>query len=740
MKNFELYQSIKGDDRIKKSVIELIEMCPRPKSVETRDFIVRAFNFAYVAHEKIKRKSGEPYIIHPLEVAKIAVRDIGLGITSAVSALLHDTVEDCDEISIELIREKFGNQVASIVDGLTKIPVASKSQTSEQAVNFRRMLMSIPQDLRVILIKFADRLHNMRTLDGMSVNRQIAIAGETLYIYAPLARRLGLNKIGRELEDLSFRYHAPEDFRRVMDAVEKSQPRRDQVFMQFAGAIRDRLSLAKYKYELKTVQKSLYATWKRMTEDDLDIEDFNNFQSIRLIFKPKPKSEERAQCFDIFTKITEVFEAKEGSIHDWVINPRSNNFEALIAVILIGQGNWREIQILSTRMAELAERGYSSEKPTGKENGPTQRDKWIEEIGIKLRSLENHDQDFIETINLGLYIQEIYVNTPAGEYIKLPKNASVLDFAFHIHTELGFKCMGAKVNRKPVSINHKLESGDMVEIIDSPTTKPTREWLDYVVSPRAKDALKAYFRKEERDLSLDGEKIIKEVLSDLSCQDFDAGINRISAALELTVTDLLQHVGKGLISKKQIEKAYKPDSPGFLTRFFGDKFWPNAATDPAPAAYIFDSKKPFEAVESVTSANYILADCCNPVPGDKAIAHNDEYNQITIHQISCKNAQKILSGYGKSVAVVNWRPHKMPVYPARIYLSGLDRSSVVFELAYIISRQMNVYIKAFNLEVEANIYKGTITLHISNLDVLNALIKKIRVVKGVTDVRRVPLH
>jgi GTP pyrophosphokinase len=738
LKDLDIYKSVKGDEAIRNAFLEIFEICPRCRLPKNRKLLIKAFNFAYDAHLSMRRKTGEPFIMHPIEVSKIVIKEIGLGVTSVICALLHDTVEDNDEINLENIKERFGDRVAEIVDGLTKIPTVNHGELSEQAATFRKMLMSIPQDLRVILIKLADRLHNMRTLDGMSENKQVVKAGETLYVYAPLARRLGLNKIGRELEDLSFKYHSPIEFENLIKLIKKSQPARDLIFKEFSTKVSQVLEEAKYVFEIKGIQKSLYATWNRMNEKNIGLDEIHNFQSIRLTFKAKPRIPERLQCYNIYTLVTNIFEARNGSLQDWIVNPRSNNFEALIVDIMIGDGIWREIQILSHRMADLAERGYSTEKQIGKDNEPSQRDKWIEGLKSELVNLKNDDLDFLDDFKLSLYVSEIYVYTPAGKIIKLPKGSTILDFAFHIHTKLGYRCIGAKVNRKLVNISHVLESADQVEILTAEHSKPEKEWLNIVTSPRAKDALKFYFRKEEKDTRTKGEDKLKEVFAGLGCEDYNAGLERLINYFDLDEEDLIQKIGIGLINKKEIEKGYKADQGyGFFGRLFGDFLKPKPVDETARNHGNFNPKKPFDAIELVNRNTYELATCCNPIPGDNAIAYKDNDDKIIIHQTSCKYAHKLNTEHGMSVAKVAWKPHKIGQYLAKIFIRGMDRKSILHEITYIVTEQMGVNMKSINLEGNLGIFEGNIVMFVPNIEVLNALMKKIGIVEGVQEVKRI---
>ncbi|MFN8254969.1 MAG: RelA/SpoT family protein [Bacteroidales bacterium] len=739
MTELEIYNELHGEEEIKNSFMELLSFCPRCNTLKNKKLLISAYNFAYDAHLGMKRKTGEPFIAHPLEVCKIVVKEIKLGVTSAVCALLHDVVEDNEDISLEMIAEKFGEKVASIIDGLTKITNVYDDEQNVQAATFRKMLMSIPKDIRVILIKLADRLHNMRTLDGMSENRQIVKAGETLYVYAPLARRLGLNKIGRELEDLSFKFHLPENYNKLMQMIENTREKRDKILDEFKTKMATVLEKEKISYEIIGVRKSLYATWTKMNDKQLSFDEIHNFQTIRLIFKPKGRITERRQCYNIYSLVTDVFMPRKGSLQDLVKNPKANGFEALIVDIMISDGNWREVQILSNRMAEIAERGYSSEKQVGRYKEPSERDKWIESIGDQLLNPKKSDLDFLDNFKLNLYISEIYVFTPAGKIVKLPRGATVLDFAFQIHTELGFHCIGAKVNKKLVNIGYVLNSADQVEVLDSKSAKPEINWLDIVVSARAKDSLRAYFKKEQKDNVHEGEKRLKEIQASIDMETDEVTINKLVAYFQCKdKLAFYDRVGRNLITRSELIKGFKSvSSPGLfegiLPSFLRQK---NSENIIIPKPY-FSHKSPFIAEEFVDLPEYSLADCCHPIPGDKSIAYKDESENIIIHQISCKNAIRLNAEHGKSVAKVSWKQHKLNQYLATLFLKGMDRKKTVHDLTYVISDQMNVNIKSINISGNNGIYEGTIVVYVSNLDVLNALIVKLKRIDGIMEVRRI---
>ncbi len=738
MTDIELYSELHGTDEVKKSFMELFDLCPKCNIIKNKKLLIAAFNFAYDAHAGMKRKTGEPFISHPIEVSKIVVKEIKLGVTSAVCALLHDVVEDNEEISLEMIADKFGDKVASIIDGLTKITNVYSDEKNVQAATFRKMLMSIPKDIRVILIKLADRLHNMRTLEGMSENRQIVKAGETLYVYAPLARRLGLNKIGRELEDLSFKFHLPDNYNKLMQMIEASKDKREHILEEFKAKMADVLLEEKITCEIIGIRKSLYATWTKMNEKHLSFDEIHNFQTIRIIFKSKNRIPERRQCYDIYTLVTDVFMPRKGSLQDMVKNPKANGFEALIVDIMISDGNWREVQILSQRMAEIAERGYSSEKQVGRDKEPSERDKWIESIGDQIVNPKKSDLDFLDNFKLNLYISEIYVFTPIGKIVKLPRGSTILDFAFQIHTELGLHCIGAKVNKKLVNIGYVLNSADQVEILDSKNAKPEKNWMNTVISARAKDSLRAYFKKEQRENAQEGEIKLKEIQASLDIQTDETTINKLVKYFQCKDQQALYgKIGKNLISKSELIKGFKSVSSvgifeGIIPSFLRQKSIEEIVKPKAE----FSHKSAFIAEELVDEPEYVLADCCHPVPGDKSIAFQDDNEQIIIHQITCKNAIRINAEQGRSIAKVSWKPHKLNQYLAKLFLRGIDRKKIVHDLTYVISDQMNVNMKSINISGNNGIYEGSIMVYVPNLDVLQALVVKLKRIEGIKEVRR----
>ena len=724
-----------GEAEVVNAFVEVLDLCPRCSSKEQRAKVINAYNFAYDAHKGLKRKTGEPFILHPVEVAKIVLTEIRLGVTSIMCALLHDVVEDNDDISLDDIETQFGKQVASIIDGLTKITNVYDDEQNVQAETFRKMLMTIPEDIRVILIKLADRLHNMRTLEGMAENRKIVKAGETLYVYAPLARKLGLNKIGRELEDLSFKHHLPEDYNKLKQIIESTEEKRIENIYNFSERMKPILKKAGIKYEIIGIRKSLYATWMKMQEKQIPFEEIHNFQTMRLIFEPKIRDSERMQSYRIYTLITEEFTPRKGSLQDFIKNPKDNGFQALIVDIMDEDGNWKEVQILSKRMSDIAERGYSTEQ--SHDSQMSQRDKWIQSIGDQLINPDINALDFLDNFKLNLYTSEIYVFTPKGRIVKLPKGATVLDFAFHIHTQLGFHCIGAKVNKKLVNRGYVLNSADQIQVLDSATTIPEKSWLNLVVSARAKVNLKNYFKKQIKDNIHQGEITVKEIQSSLDFSTDQSTINRLVKYFNCTdKRDMYNKVGKGLITKQDLIKAFKSvHNSGLLDNLIPSIF--KAKTGNTNKPQEFSHKKPYIIKENIDGPDHIIADCCHPIPGDKAIAYKSPNGVIEVHQISCPVAIKINAEYGKSVAKVQWEPHTITQHICKIHLKGIDRKKIVLELTEVISSQMNVNMKSIHIDSSNGIYQGDITLYVSSLDALNSLISKLKKISGIKTVERI---
>ena len=731
---------IDGEKHISDAFVEVLNLCLRCKTKDNRTLVINAYNYAYEAYKGLKRKTGEAFIMHPIEVAKIVITEVRLGVNSVICALLHDVVEDNEDIELEDIEHHFGKEIASIVDGLTKITNVYDGQKNLQAETFRKLLLTIPKDIRVILIKLADRLHNMRTLHGISENRQIVKAGETLFVFAPLARKLGLNKIGRELEDLSFKFHLPDDYNKLQEIIKENEIKIEKNIENFRERMKPILKKSGIKYEIIGVRKSLYATWIKMQEKQIPFDEIHNFQTMRLIFDPKVRDSERMQCYRIYTYITEEFTPRRGSLQDMVQTPKANGFEAVIVDIMDYENNWKEVQILSRRMSDIAERGYSSEKGNDKEK-LSERDKWIQSISDQILNTENSALDLLNEFKLNLYTSEIFVFTPNGKIVKLPKGATVLDFAFHIHTNLGLSCIGAKVNKKLVNRTYVLNSADKVEILDSSSVIPEKQWLNHVVSARAKTRLKNYFNKENKDDIRSGELILKEVQSNLDFDTDQSSINSLTKYFDCkNKRELYNKIAKEVISKEEIAKGFRTiNSTSIFDNLIPSIFKQKPVNKSATEKQEFSHKNPYLISESLDDGDYMLATCCHPIPGDKSIAYKKSNNQIVIHQINCSNAIKIYAEEGKSTAKVKWGSHSLTQHLCKVYLKGFDRRNLVLDLTQIISSQLNVNMKSIHIDGSNGIYEGSIVLFVTNLNALNSLISKLRKIPGIKTVERIKL-
>ncbi len=727
-----------GEDDVKAAFSELLDLCAICDGVENQNRLIYAYNYAYEAHKGMRRKSGEQFIFHPIAVAKIVGKEIRLGLTSMIAALLHDVVEDVEDITIEDIEDEFGEKVAYIVNGLTKVTKV-EDKHSAQLATYRKVLMSLSGDLRVVLIKISDRLHNMRTLGEMSEKNKIVKSAETIHVYAPLARKLGLNKIGRELEDLSFEYHLPDEYKNLMQVIENTQEKREAVIQDFRDKVSKKLNAAGIDYEIQVIRKSLYATWEMMNEKHLDLEDINTFQTLRLIFKPKGEKTERNQCYEVYVLVTELFNPRTGSMRDTVAKPLESGFEALTVDLMLSDGNWKEIQILSSRMSDIAERGYSSEKKIGSKEKLSVREKWLLRIKDQLVNVNQADDEFFDNFKLTLYTSEIYVYTPEGEMITLPKGASVLDFAFHIHSDLGLHCAGAKVNKKITNNLHILESGDQIEILSSQATYPAEEWLEHIVSAKAKQTLETYFRKKKKQIVIDGERIYSDTISDLKLKVDDEILNKLLKYFKCdNIEQLYVKLGKKYITPVAFSKAVKSMSsnsflPDIIKRIINNS---PSFTEIYQRSIIFDPKQDFVVDDRILNEVCVISECCLPIAGDSAIAYKISDNTIHIHSTECDESMKLKSQFKSSVTRVRWNVSTQSNFKANIFIEGIDRKNLALDITSVISRDMDVDMLSINFTADNGIYRGEISLKVSNNNILKILINKLKKINGVNSVGR----
>ncbi|MCT4588952.1 MAG: RelA/SpoT family protein [Carboxylicivirga sp.] len=725
------------DKMIRGQFNALIEACPRCQTPENKKLVTKAFELAHEAHHGMRRKSGEPYILHPIEVARIAAEEIGLGTKGVVAAILHDVVEDTD-YSVEDLQNIFGEKIASIVAGLTKLEGVFDQSSSIQAENFRKLLLTMVEDVRVILIKLADRLHNMRTLKSMPEHKRLKIAGETLYFYAPLAHRLGLYAIKTELEDLSLKYELPQVFKNISQKVKVSEEQHVEFIDHFKAPIENRLQAEGYEFDVVGRHKSVYSIWSKMQKKDLPFEEIYDVLAIRVVFTPKSHLPEKTQCWAIYSMITDIYKPKPDRLRDWVSTPKANGYEALHSTVMGPDGKWVEIQIRTKRMDEIAERGFAAHwKYKGQKEKESELDKWLEMIKELLDNPDSDSLEFLDDFKLNLFASEIMIFTPKGEVRVMPKGATALDFAFDIHTDIGYKCIGAKVNFKLVPLSHQLKSGDQVEIITSEKQQPKYDWLNFVTTAKAKTRIKNAFKEERKSIVAKGEKILELELHKKKLTINSRILKKILDFHKISKRDELYFkIGKGSIKLSNLHKILSTKSTNKWIRYwklnFGKSTNKNAIEKPEQPS----KKKPVVLSDNEEQDQFTIADCCNPIPGDDILAFLDENDQIILHSRKCPIALKLMSSQGNRIISAQWESHKILSYLALINLSGIDQMGIVSKITKVISEDQNVNMRSINIESHDGIFEGNIYLYIHNTEDLNNLILNIMKIKGVHNVTR----
>ncbi|NPA37339.1 MAG: bifunctional (p)ppGpp synthetase/guanosine-3',5'-bis(diphosphate) 3'-pyrophosphohydrolase [Chlorobi bacterium] len=714
---------------------ELINSCQKCKNAENEKLIIKAFKLADRAHKGVRRKSGEPYIFHPIAVARIAAREIGLGTKGVVAALLHDVVEDTD-YTVEDIERMFNPKIASIVDGLTKLEGIFLQSESVQIENFRKLLLSMVEDVRVILIKLADRLHNMRTLDSMPENKRLKIAGETLYFYAPLAHRLGLYAIKTELEDLSFKYEHPGIYKEISKKVVAGSLKQLNQINEFAEPIKERLADEGYEFEIKGRPKSIYSIWTKMQKKDLPFEEIYDLLAIRIVFKPLPGMNEKTQCWAIYSMITDIYKPKPDRLRDWISVPKANGYEALHATFMSSSGNWVEVQIRSVRMDEIAEKGFAAHwKYKENRDKESELDNWLKKIRELLENPDDDSIEFLDDFKLNLFASEIVVFTPKGDKITLPNGATALDFAFEIHTDLGYRCIGAKVNYKLVPLSHKLKTGDQVEILTSKKQKPKWEWFDFVTTAKAKTRIKQAFRKERKKFIRKGEKILESYLNEKKLAINSKILKKLQHHYNVkNKEELYFNIGKGIIDLKNASKVLSDKPYNKWVRYWKLSF--GKGKDQDKAAPKVDKKKTLLLTDDKEQHNYTIANCCNPIPGDDVIAYQDDDDQLVLHSRKCKTAIKLMSSHGDRIVPAQWESQKILSYIALIKITGIDSLGIVSKLTKVISDDQNVNMRSIHIDSHDGIFEGSIYLYIHHTRDLNNLILKLMKIKGIHTVIR----
>jgi len=716
---------------------DLIKSLRKGTTEESVKMIRRAFEFAREAHQGVRRKSGEPYILHPLAVAKIAVKEIGLGTKSAVAALLHDVVEDTD-YTVEDIANLFGPKIASLVDGLTKISEVMGSNTTKQAESFRKMILTLADDVRVILIKIADRLHNMRTLDSMPEHKQVKIASETLYIYAPLAHRMGLHAIKTELEDLSLKYENPVEYQELEKRIHDYRDEHTGLYQQFIAPIRERLTESGYRYDITARTKSVYSVWSKMQRRHISFEEIYDLLAVRIVFDPKDNQPEKWQCWNIYSLITDMYSPKPERIRDWVSVPKANGYEALHLTVMGPGGKWIEVQIRSRRMDEIAEKGLAAHWKYKGDNAEASNevDKWLAGIKEMLEQPGTDALEFLDEFKLNLFAKEIRVFTPKGEMRTLPKGASVLDFAYDIHTEIGNSCIGGKVNHKLVPMSHRLQSGDQVEVLTSDKQKPQSDWLDFIVTAKARNNILMVFRREKKEQIRIGTTMFEKLLEDMKLPFGAENLNKALLHLKLQhKDDLYVSLAKGHLDIEEVRKALKKKSENKFVKYWKLQFFKSDKDKSVPDK----EEEKGKVINDITddASDFIIAPCCNPIPGDDVVGMKIDGDKITVHKRKCPEAIRLMSSYGDKIVPVKWVSHKIISFLAVIKLNGIDSIGIVSDITMIISKESNVNMRTVHFETKDGIFEGMIHLYVHNTADLNNLMMKIASLKGVENVSRV---
>lgn len=717
------------------------------------EIITKAFNFANQAHKGVTRRSGEPYILHPIAVAKIVCNEIGLGSTSICAALLHDVVEDTD-YTVEDLENIFGPKIAQIVSGLTKLSGGVfGDQASAQAENFKKLLLTMSDDIRVILIKIADRLHNMRTLGSMLPNKQYKIAGETLYIYAPLAHRLGLNKIKTELEDLSFKYEHPEEYAAIEQKLRETSEQREKVFAEFTAPIRQQLDKKGLKYRILARVKSIYSIWNKMQTKQVPFEEIYDLLAVRIIFDPWDVEEEINDCFDIYVTVTKIYKPHPDRLRDWISHPKANGYQALHVTLMANNGQWIEVQIRSERMNDVAEQGFAAHwkyKEGGGSEDEGELDKWLHTIKEILDDPQPDAMDFLDTIKLNLFASEIFVFTPKGELKTMPQHSTALDFAFSLHTDIGSHSIGAKVNHKLVPLSHKLQSGDQVEILTSKTQRIQPEWEQIVTTARARTKIAFLLRKERKGYQKQGEAILADFLAKEGIAFSESAIDKLCALHRYRQPEeLLVAIGKKTLVPGEAERNLlkgKTNNPGwkrYLSFGFGngnttkDKVEEKHEEPIAPNKERFNSKEILKLNEESLQKHYSMAACCHPIPGDDVLAYVEENSKVTIHKRQCPVAAKLKSSYGNRILATEWDTHKQLLFPVNIQLKGIDGVGLLSEITQVISGQLQINMRQLALETNEGIVEGKLQVWVHDAQEVKVLCESLKKIPNIKQASRV---
>ncbi len=725
---------------IKEKWNDLLLSCTKVcKNDEDWNFIKRAFFLAKEAHEGVRRRSGEPYLLHPIAVAQIVIDEIGLGVKSVVASLLHDVVEDT-EYTVEDMERIFGPKIASMVDGLTKMSGVFNADISEQAEYFRKVLLTLSDDVRVILIKIADRLHNMRTLGSMPLNKQIKITGETIYLFAPLAYRLGLYSIKSELEDLCMKYRFPQQYAEISQKLQESEAIRQEFIDKFNAPIIAALNQDNINYEISGRVKSIYSIWSKMQRKQIPFEEIYDLFAIRIVFKPLPFPSEKTQCWQIYSTITDIYTPKPDRLRDWISMPKANGYEALHSTVMGPDGVWVEVQIRTQRMEDIAERGFAAHwkyKQATISQDEDEFDKWLKQIRSALNSPTENAVDFLDNFKLSLYMSEIVAFTPKGESRKMPFGATALDFAYDIHSKIGNSAISAKINHKLEPITTQINSGDQIEIITADNARPKPEWLEIVTTAKAKQAIKSFLKRERQNNIERGMQMLEERMNSLNIKLSGRVLRKIIPIYDSnSKEELYSKIGAGIVSLNNLDKVLKTNSKNKILKFW-TLFIPQKEEEEQEDGG--NEIVPEKETETPSAPQFQIAECCKPIPGEKVVGYRDPATgNVIVHKATCDELNRLAAQFGKNIVKeeVKWSQHKAMSYLVTVELRGIDRMGILLDLAKIVSDDFNINIREINLHSHDGIFEGGISLYVKDAESLHAVMDKIRKIKGIESVKR----
>ena len=722
---------------IAKQYKKLLKISYRTLTKEDKKLIRSAFDIAVDAHKNQRRKSGEAYIFHPITVAKIVASEIGLDSTSIAAALLHDVVEDTD-YTLADIEQMFGEAVARIVDGLTKIShLSSNKDNSLQAENFRKMLLTLNEDIRVIIIKIADRLHNMQTMDAMPPHKQVKTASETLYIYAPLAHRIGMYNIKTELEDLSLKYTEPEIYNDIFSKIKESKQQQDTYINSFTGMIKDSLDKESLKYEIKGRPKSIFSIRRKMMVQNVSFDEVYDKFAVRIVYKGNEENE-KFLAWKIYSIVTDYFRPNPTRLRDWISSPKSTGYEALHITVMGPKGRWVEVQIRSERMNEIAEKGFAAHyKYKNNEKGDVDLDVWLNKLQETLGNDDISALDFVEEFKLNLYTKEIFVFSPMGDLYSLSKGSTALDFAFNVHTEIGLHTRGTRVNGKLVSLSHQLKSGDQVEVITSDKVKPNSNWLDYATSGRAISKIKSSLKEEEKQIAKDGKIILARKLKSLKITLDEKTTNQLVVYFKIkTSLDLFYRVGVGIIDNKKL-KEFVASRNNMFVSFFKNKLRKPSKPEDIDKEEITTKYDQLVFGKDDDKLDYKIAACCYPIPGDKVFGFITVTDGIKVHKKNCPNALQLQSNFSYRIITAKWIDSSQSDFKIELLISGIDNVGLINEITKIISNAHNINMISVHFESNDGIFNGNIIVVVKNISILDNLVKNIKKINGIDKVTRV---